>query len=141
MNDELWCVICVSSAQEDLTMSEAEQMLTYARTDRQSKNITSLVLYANKNVLILLEGNKAKVQEELQILTVHSGHHSLIKMYDKPITERYFGDYPLVFKSLSKDYQNLDDFKEPEQLEYFNEFLSLNQPIPIFVKSFIKNNG
>lgn len=141
MTEELWCIVAVSSVRKDLKVSEAEQMLMYARKDRQSKNITSLVIYSNQNVLFLLEGKKAAVHDELALMTIHDGHHNIIKLYDKPISERFFEDYPLVYRSVSKEFQILDDFKEPEQLEYFDEFLSLDQPIPNIVRSFIKNNS
>ncbi|MDB5013070.1 MAG: Sensors of blue-light using [Daejeonella sp.] len=92
MTEKLWCIVAVSSVRRDMTVNEAEQMLTYARKNRQSKNITSLVLYSNQNILIVLEGKKADVHEELQILTIHNGHYNIIKMYDKPMSERLFED-------------------------------------------------
>ena len=141
MIDELWCIVTVSSAEENLTSYEAEQMISYARKDRLSKGITSLVLYCEKNILVVLEGKKTDVRNEFQVLMFHSGHNNLIKMYDQKVPERFFGDYPLVFKSMSKEFRELDDFQEPEQLEYFDEFLSISEPIPNIVRSFIKNNG
>ena len=141
MDNELWCIVGVSSASQDFTVQESEGMLDYSRQDRQLKNITSLVVYADKNALFLIEGTYEAVKSEYSMLLTHTGHHNIIKMFDQSIKYRMFEDYPLAFKSISKDLKALDDFTDEDMQEYFNEFLLMNLPVSKIVKDFIKNNS
>ena len=139
--EELWCIVCISSVAKDLTNQEAEQMLTAARISRKERNVTGLVVYSDRNNLILIEGEKSAVRNDFEAARQHAGHYNLIKMYDKSISTPFFQDYPLAVRSVSRDLRMFDDFTEPEQKEYFNKFLSLDNMVSQVVREFIKNNS
>ena len=139
MEEELWCIILVSSVNDGILVEEASEMLSIAKDYRQSKDITSLVVYSNKNLLIMLEGVKIAVKEEHHELNQNAGHQSMIKIFDSHISERLF-EFPLTFWSISKELRELNS-KEPEQKEYFDEFLLMDDIRPHMVRDFIKNNN
>ncbi len=134
------CIILISSAKKELELSEAEQMIASARKERAERDITSLVVFACSNILILLEGEPDPVAKEFREVHMHNGHHSIIKLFDQDVPHRFFDGYPLAFKSVSKDLKLLDDFTEREQQAYFDGFLALENPVSRIVSTFIKNN-
>ncbi len=141
MTESFWCIVCVSTAIKELDIDMARNILTDLRKWRSEQGVTSLSIYANKNVLSLIEGPKEKVIQEYRAIAKHPGHHSIIKLFDAPTTNIFFQDYPLLLRSLSRDLKPLDDFNDPDMAEYFGEFLNIKQAVSFLVRDFIKNNS
>lgn len=140
-NNNLWAILYVSSAMKDLSVSDVEYFLTANRKVRQENKITGIAILAMNNVLVIQEGIKEVVKAEFDNEKKHPAHHSLIKLYDGPISHRYFEDFPLAFKPIGfPEYKHLDSFSEPGHKEYFDEFLLADNSVSKLVKDFIKNN-
>lgn len=137
----MWCIICISSVAKDLNIQEAEQMLKAARISRKERDITGLAVYADRNNLILIEGEKSAVRNDFDAARQHAGHYNIIKIYDKSLSTLFFQDYPLAVRSVSRDLKMFDDFTEPEQKKFFDEFLALNNSVSQVIREFIRNNS
>lgn len=140
-NSNLWAILYVSSAMKNLSVSDVEYFLTANRRVRQENKITGIAILAMNNVLVVQEGTKEIVKAEFDNEKKHPAHHSLIKLYDGPISHRYFEDFPLAFMPIGiSEYKHLDSFSETGHKEYFDEFLQGDNPVSKLVKDFIKNN-
>ncbi|MDB5012516.1 MAG: hypothetical protein JWQ25_718 [Daejeonella sp.] len=136
-------IIFVSSATENFSSDELLQLLEPMRENRQLNNLSGLVVYAYGNTLSLIEGDKEDVEKEYKLLKSYPAHHDIIKLYDKPIAQRYFENYSLAFKSIGiASLKSIDDFTEGENKEYWDECLSLtDDPIIRIITDFIRNNS
>ncbi|MDB5119991.1 MAG: hypothetical protein JWN56_1209 [Sphingobacteriales bacterium] len=139
----LHAIIFVSSATENFGGDKLLELLQPLRENRQLKNLTSLVVYANGNALSLIEGEREVVEKEYEMLKSYPAHHDLIKLYDKPIVHRYFENYSLAFKSIGNpSLKAIDDFNTGENKDYWDECLSLtDDQIIKIITDFIKNNS
>ena len=139
---ELACIAFVSSAMKDLTPDIIRQVTDEAGKINAQNGITGLTLFADGNVLVLLEGPVEALDKRFDELKKHPAHHSVIKILSVPISQRCFEDYPQALKILRPpQFKEIDDFQSPERKEYFEEFLTLNTPVSNAVSNFIKSNG
>jgi len=112
------------------------------RAERISYNRTGLTIFSDGNLLVLIEGSKESVQRGFQNAQINGRYHSPIKLYDGPLSQRFFENQPLALKILKPElYKHLDDFKTDEMQEYFNDFASSKHIIPTIVSNFLKNNA
>ncbi|WP_207532635.1 BLUF domain-containing protein [Desertivirga arenae] len=138
----IWCIITLSTGIKDLCAALSANILAEGFLSRTSNTLTGLCVFSRNNNLILVEGDKEKVHESYQKSKKNPYHHSIIKIYDGPVPFRCFEDYPLAFKALAPSiYKELDTFKTPGQLEYFEEYLKIDHISSILVKNFIINNS
>lgn len=136
-------IIYVSSAIENFSIDDINNLLVFFREDRKKKNLTGLVLYANGNALTMIEGDKDQVEKEFSLMKSYPAHHHIIKIYDKTIPHRYFENYSLGFKVIGNaSLKSVDDFNTDGDKEYWDECLLMNDdPIIKIIKDFIKNNS
>ncbi|MBC7912695.1 MAG: BLUF domain-containing protein [Pyrinomonadaceae bacterium] len=140
MDTDLHAIIYVSSLTEVIDVELAQQSILKNREYNQRNNITALVVFAHGNILAMMEGPKeliyAKYKENMS-----GHHHGFLKLYDKPIPNRYFKNYPLAVKVLGMaKWRSLDDFQEPAHVDIFQQCLVLDVPPMKVLKDFVKNN-
>jgi hypothetical protein len=137
----LWAFVCISSAAELFTKEEVTKLLDDMRLENLSENLTGVLFYSNGNMLMLIEGEKNAVLSQYKFVQQLQQHHSVLKIVDKAIVQRYFEDYPLAFKPVNSDeLKPLDDFSSPEKMEYLEECLGMNDPLMMLLRNFLKNN-
>ena len=140
--NNLWAIIYVSSAMKDLSLSQVSGFVEMKRKTRIEQGVTGLVILAQNNVLVVQEGLSAGVKGEFEDDRKHPGHHTMIKLFDGPIKQRFFEGFPLAFKPIgNKAFNHMDDFITPENKEYFEEILQMEHLISKLMRDFIKNNS
>jgi hypothetical protein len=141
-NNQLWAIFYVSTAMKDLSPQQVQDYLDLSRKTRTQNDITGLAILANNNVLVIQEGQKETLKHEFENERKHPAHHSMIKLYDGPISGRYFEGYALAFKTVGKSaFSSMDDFREPSLEEHFHELIQLDDVVARLMKDFIKNNS
>lgn len=137
----LHAVVYVSSSTTDYSHSEMEDILNDVRTYNRTHNITGLLIFGGGNMFRMMEGSKETVQAQYYLIQEDNQDDGAIKLLDKPIKHRYFGDYPMAFKALNaQNLKHFDDFKEPESKEFFDECLATDDSVMKLVKDFLKHN-
>lgn len=140
--NNLWAILYVSSAMKGLKPEDVRYFLQVSKDIRIANGLSGIVILAQNNVLVLQEGIKENVKSAFETDKKHPAHHSMIKLYDGPISSRYFEDFPLAFKQIGNtDLAHLDDFKASSNAEYLSELLQMDHAIPKIIKDFIKNNS
>jgi hypothetical protein len=139
--NELWCVIFVSTGIKDTTPAMLEDIVKSLRAERERDNVSGLTIFSNGNILVLIEGNRESVENEFQRAKKHSAHHSPIKLYAGSIPYCFFEGQPLALKVNSPDaYKHLDTVGTDDFNEYFEEFRKTDHIVPRIVSNFINNN-
>jgi hypothetical protein len=137
----LHAVVYVSSSSVDYSQHEMESILNDVRTYNRTHDITGLLIFGGGNMLRMMEGTKETVQAQYHLMQEDNEQDGAIKLLDKPIKHRYFGDYPMAFKALnSQNLKHFDDFKEPESKDFFDECLATDDSVMKLVKDFLKHN-
>ena len=142
MKNDLWCVLFLSTSKRDLTVEGVEQLLHSVRQERQSNDLTGLVIYARGNNLMgLIEGHKSNVISYYTLKLFHPIHHNVSKLYNGPIPYRFFENLPLAIKVIgNKQLMKFDDFKTINDKKKLKKFLEIEHPVPSAVNQFIKKS-
>jgi hypothetical protein len=141
MEEELGCIVFVSSAVKNLSPDDIRQMAINAGSINSDLGITDLTIFAHGNVLVLMEGPWNTLKKRFEELKKHPSHHNIIKILSTSVSYRSFEGYPLALKIYgSQQYKCLDDFVSPERKEYFEEFLNLDTQVSNAVRNFIRIN-
>ncbi|MBC8051609.1 MAG: BLUF domain-containing protein [Sphingobacteriaceae bacterium] len=136
----LHTIIYLSSATEIIDVEIARQSIIRNREYNKLNGITSLAVFAQGNILAMMEGERDVILKAYR-QNMNGHHHGFLKLYDKPVQSRCFEDFPLAIKVVNMDeWRSLDDFKEEYMREYFEECINLDAPTMKIVKDFIKNN-
>ena len=135
----LGCIVYVGLAGKGYSATDAELMLNAARESRCLVELTGLAVFANGLILTLIEGEADHVNNYYKSVTQHIGVglQNVIKLLDRPIQRRAFGDYCLAFKTYDESLKLLDTFQNDDGLRYFDRFLSKGNVVSKMVKGFI----
>ncbi len=112
----LVCLVYVSLATHPMTHDELRSLLQEIRKKNQIKNITGMLLHRDSFFLQAIEGEDTEVEILFEKIKHDPRHHSILKVYKNPITERTFSDWSMGF--------NLIDDADPEGLDGYSDFLS-----------------
>jgi hypothetical protein len=143
IDNSLHAIVYVSSAVKHYSSNEFSQLIAPIKTSFKEINLSGLVIYANGNGLTMIEGGREAVEAQYQLNRSHPGHHDIIKLFDRPIQQRYFEDYVFAVKAInSSEFKSIDDFESGEHKEYWHEYLSLtDDPIVKIIKDFLRYNS
>lgn len=103
-------------------MSEAAllALLEQAKTNNAQHEVTGLLLYKDSNFLQVLEGEAEAVDAIFAQIENDPRHHSVVKIFRRPIDHREFSDWKMGFVDLA----NIQD----QLPEAYSDFL--NTPLP-----------
>jgi hypothetical protein len=121
-------------------MSEQEirRLLDQATANNLKTDITGILLYRSGLFMQYLEGTKIAVRNLYAKIKKDKRHTSLIKMHEKPITERVFKNWAMEFRHLN-DINSLLNFdaylrthiddtaKENNRAAIYNFIMSFDQ--------------
>ncbi len=94
-----YCIIYMSSAL--MTDRELVTITNRSQINNRSLGITGILLYFNGSVIEVLEGEEARVKALYEIISKDRRHTQLIKLCDRPISQRSFSDWFTGYKTLS----------------------------------------
>jgi len=140
MNETVHTIIYLSSISEDFSPEEMNTIITKSRENNHRAGISGILLYASGNIIQVLEGNKDSVTDTFNRITADHRHHGIIKMFDKPVTERSFGNWSMAFNSvISEEYKAIEDISAEDRLLLRGEYHGDNMVIKL-LRTFVKNN-
>jgi len=111
----LSCLVYVSLANKDMTDDDLKILLKYARIKNEKLGITGMLLYRDGFFIQALEGEQKNVGALFARIAVDSRHRDVMKLYQKPITQRAFPDWTMGFSRM--------DDGTLEKLDGFSDFL------------------
>lgn len=116
-------------------LSEPELMtiLAKARLKNQRMSVTGMLVYHNREILQILEGEKSNVEALFQTIVEDDRHTSIDKFFQGEIETRAFVDWSMAFKSLD------DNLAKKIPLDGYEEFSKGASPISMIKAS--KNRG
>jgi len=109
-------LLYLSSAGTKFSDSELIDLLTKAREKNTRLGVTGMLLYHDGNFLQVLEGDEASVRPLFERINRDPRHQSVIKLIERPLAERQFGEWSMAFRTL-------DDLPV-EQVEGYSDFLN-----------------
>jgi len=86
-----------------MSESNLNDILEKARLKNKRLGITGMMLYHNREIMQILEGEKSIVQEMFQTIFEDARHTSVEVLYQGEIENRAFSDWSMAFKSIDKN--------------------------------------
>jgi hypothetical protein len=122
-------LIYLSTAVEDFSQSELEELLEKSRKNNQPKGITGLLVIKGRTFIQCLEGEESVIRELFEKIEKDDRHKDvMILEEDEDIQERYFPSWDMGFKNIA----NLTNI-ESEMLKDFT-FDDMQEAPKIFKK-------
>jgi hypothetical protein len=94
-------IIYLSRVSQKLSSEELVALLTKARRSNQSAGITGAMVYGEGQFMQVLEGEAVAVTALYERIVADPRHQAILKLADKPITERTFMEWSMAFRELS----------------------------------------
>ena len=112
----MYSLTYVSSARKTLSQADLEQILETSRINNARDNITGMLLYADGNIIQVLEGVHSKVRDCFQRIQQDDRHRGAIVLLDEDIQERAFPEWTMGFKQITRE--------DVRQLSGKNEYMN-----------------
>jgi hypothetical protein len=96
-------LLYTSVAPTGLSETELKEILEKARLKNKNIRISGMMIYHDREIIQLLEGEKSTVRELFQTIFEDSRHTSVDVFYQGEIKERAFTDWSMAFKSLDEN--------------------------------------
>ncbi|MEM7335697.1 MAG: BLUF domain-containing protein [Chloroflexota bacterium] len=106
MEDKIFKIMYVSSADHTMSDDELMDLLTTSKKNNQARNISGLLLYFDGNFIQLLEGDRDEVQALYAKIAKDRRHSGVIKLIEKFADKREFPEWSMGFRKL--DEQTID---------------------------------
>ena len=114
-------LIYASSTDHMLTETELLEILEVSRKNNRERDITGILLYKSGNFLQVLEGPKDVVLALYAVIEADPRHREIMKVSERPITERDFPEWQMAFVNLNN--------VRPEDVPAYSEYL--NSPFDV----------
>lgn len=96
-------LIYTSIAPQGLSEDELIDILINARVKNKQLGITGMLIYHQREIMQILEGEKSLVQALFQTIVEDVRHTRVGVFYEGDIQERAFKDWSMAFKSLDEE--------------------------------------
>ncbi len=106
----------VSSSNVNLTKKSLEQLFITTKSNNLKQDISGILIFNGGNFLQIMEGEKNTINELYHKISKDKKHSNIIKLIEKPISERMFEDYETGFSIIK-------DRKKANQLEDYLSWL------------------
>ncbi|PTY37912.1 hypothetical protein BGP77_15725 [Saccharospirillum sp. MSK14-1] len=117
----LYELLYTSIAPAGLSETELFQILEKARAKNQAAGITGMLVYHNREIMQILEGEEMAIKALFDAVFKDERHTSVEVFYQGYIDQRAFSDWSMAFKMLDEDtvkelfvgYEDFDPGKTP----------------------------
>jgi hypothetical protein len=111
MDKPIHQLIYISAANRDFSEEELEELLTKARENNASLDITGMLLFHEGSFIQALEGPKAKVKALYEKIAQDERHTETVVLYKGDQEERDFDSWSMGFyRSNQSSAENLEGF-------------------------------
>ncbi|HEY8357653.1 MAG TPA: BLUF domain-containing protein [Ramlibacter sp.] len=90
-------LLYVSSAVMRMSSAELEELLEEARAANAVNDVTGVLLYADGNIMQMLEGPRDNVQETFERISRSRRHKGVIVLLDSAVPERVFSTWSMAY--------------------------------------------
>lgn len=90
----------VSSASRLFDEQTLRDILTTARSENPKHSITGMLLYSEGNILQVIEGPSAAINQLIENIKNDTRHSGLIELYKEPISQRHFPSWSMACREL-----------------------------------------
>jgi hypothetical protein len=97
-------ILYLSQVRAALSENDLRALLVTSRAKNEARNITGILVYCERQFMQLLEGEEANVAQLYATLAQDPRHTGLIKLADKPITQRSFAGWSMAFAAVSPEH-------------------------------------
>lgn len=119
-------IVYMSRAVRPLSDQDLQELLAQCRRDNESHNVTGVLFYSHGNIAQLIEGEPEITRPLFEKIALDGRHSNVVKLTDKPITERSFPDWSMAFHPLEADaFGKLTGFFLPHQVPATPSTLSI----------------
>ncbi|MEO6549992.1 MAG: BLUF domain-containing protein [Ferruginibacter sp.] len=131
-------LIYLSASSNLFSDEEMMDILNKSRVNNLRLGITGLLIYHEGSILQILEGEKEVIHALYKKISLDRRHKSVIKLSDKPITERSFADWSMGFKQISNnDWSELKGYLDIDNEKKFSQATNSGSPDVIrLIRSF-----
>lgn len=132
----------LSSATHALSNDDLRNILTTSRKNNARNDITGLLLYHDKSILQILEGDKTAIYALYLKIMKDPRHTGVLTLIDEETTTRDFSDWSMGFKNLSdKEWEELSGYTNLGNRTHLLQGLeSKSVQVLTMVKTFITVN-
>jgi hypothetical protein len=111
-------IIYLSRVSQKPNPEELVALLVKARSSNEVAGITGAMVYGQGQFIQILEGEEAAVTALYERIVADPRHQAILKLADKPITERTFVKWSMAFRELSPEQAaELVGYTSPAQWE------------------------
>jgi acylphosphatase len=109
-------ILYISSAVQPFSEAALSALVARSREKNGRLEITGILLYADGNVMQLIEGPDQTVRSLEETIFRDSRHYGVIQLVERAISEQEFPDWSMEFQDLSRNkLQRLADFIDDEE--------------------------
>ena len=106
----------LSSATDLMGEQELAEILATTRPRNEERGLTGMLLYADGNIIQVLEGPDRAVDETFAAISRDPRHRGILMMLREPIDERAFPDWSMGFRAVGRE--------DVRRLPGYSEFLA-----------------
>ncbi|MFK7953488.1 MAG: BLUF domain-containing protein [Ekhidna sp.] len=118
----LYRLIYTSFRKAECDEEEIEKILASCKKNNPKRNITGILLHADKRFIQYLEGSKKDVEELYQLIEKDNRHTSISRRNFELINERVFPSWEMGYKDMDNVVFNTDATKKDGEI--FNKLIT-----------------
>lgn len=140
MDRDLYKIMYISSATQDMSANELETMMVKCRQKNAFFDITGFMVYHEGNIIQLLEGNHTSVEYIYNTIKLDKRHQDIIELCAASVAKRAFADWQMGFRKIVREQihkvNTIQDLFQGElSLPKLNQFCSR---AGLFFETFLK---
>lgn len=110
-------IVYMSRAVRPLSDQDLQELLDQCRRDNAARHVTGVLFYSHGNIAQLIEGEPEVLEPLFDVISRDGRHSNVVKLIDRPITERSFSDWSMAFHPLEPNgFEALQGFLLPHHL-------------------------
>jgi hypothetical protein len=141
MTGDVYQILYVSSASRTVDESDLLEIMGQARKNNKKNDVTGLLLFAEGNIVQLLEGDKEIVESTFESISRDPRHTGIIRLVSEYSESRDFADWSMGFQRIGSisltDIEGFNDLLENKELGQ-DQLAAISQRMRILFETFRK---
>lgn len=137
----MYHLIYTSYAVRPFSDKELKDLLIEARANNFTNKITGMLIYLQQRFIQVLEGDKNKVMELLDVIRHDPRHNKVNIILEGNSRTRIFRNWSMGFKSLdTQKFTELSGYSDPQQFFSSHPATEQTHPVLLFLQIFYRKN-